>query len=95
MKIAMLVCALVGFVTVALMACPKNYVEYKGNCAYEPAPADSGTTDMSKWVSDEKPPRTTTGEWQTGKFKVILIPSQDSKTEIDDQIKFAQAKEKP
>ena len=53
------------------MACPTGTHPDSGACAYDTsAPAE----DSAKWVSDEKPPKTTTGEWQTGKFKVWYQP---------------------
>jgi hypothetical protein len=49
--------------------CPKGEHEDSGACAYD----TSSDVDQSKWVSDEKPPKTTTGEWQTGKVQIIQL----------------------
>jgi hypothetical protein len=78
------------FLPVVALACPKGQAEYEKVCVIELKSLDEAKGDNTSWVSDEKPPKTTTGEWQTGKFKVYYLPSQDAKTETDDQIRFAQ-----
>ena len=66
----------------AAVACPSGSSEWKeGVCTVDIKP-EGATVDSSKWVSDEKPPKTTTGEWQTGKFKVIQLQAQDLNAEI-------------
>lgn len=63
-------------------SCPKGEHPDSGACAYDTgAPVD----DSAKWVSDEKPPKTTTGEWQTGKFQIINLPAQAT---VDDIVRL-------
>jgi hypothetical protein len=92
MKIATLLLAMLP--TIAL-ACPKGSSEFNGSCVIELQPVESAKVNDPSWISDEKPPRTTTGEWQTGKFKVYYLPAQTAESETDDQIKFAQSGKKP
>jgi hypothetical protein len=67
-----------------IFACPAGSSEYNGTCVVELKPAES-TIASGSWTSDEKPPKTTTGEWQTGKFEIVTLKSQS----IDDEIAAA------
>ena len=78
--------ALLMLLPMVAVACPKGEHEDSGACAYD---TSASPDDSSKWVSDEKPPKTTTGEWQTGKFKVIDLRSQT----IDDEIASKKAQD--
>lgn len=79
------VIVLVGlmFIPLASWACPKGEHDDNGACAYD---TSASIEDSAKWVSDEKPPKTTTGEWQTAKVKVITLSPQST---VDDEIAAA------
>jgi hypothetical protein len=77
--------ALVVLLSSLAMACPKGQTEWESVCTVDIQP-EGATVDSSKWVSDAKPPKTTTGEWQTGTFQVIQLKSQT----LDDEITSAQ-----
>jgi len=63
--------ALLVFLPSLCLACPAGTHPDSGACAYD---TGASPEDTAKWISDEKPPKTTTGEWQTGKFKVWFQP---------------------
>lgn len=52
-------------------ACPKNSVEWKGNCAIEIKPESAPSVKPS----DEKPPRSGMPSWQDPRIHVIEIES--------------------
>ncbi len=64
-------------------ACPESQ-KYECVCVVDIQPAEQPTAATNaSWVSDEKPPRTTTGEWQTGKVQIITLTPEST---VDDEI---------
>ena len=78
--------ALLMLLPMVAVACPKGEHEDSGACAYN---TSATPDDSAKWVSDERPPKTTTGEWQTGKVKIIDLRPQS----IDDEITSKKAED--
>jgi hypothetical protein len=71
--------------------CPKDSVEWKGNCAAMPKP-EGANVDESKWVSNEKPPRGKMPSYQREGIHAAEIPSFKTEAEeADAQIKYANA----
>jgi hypothetical protein len=61
---------IIGLAVITVYGCPHGEHPDSGACAYD---TDASPTDSAQWVSDEKPPKTTTGEWQTGKVQIIQL----------------------
>lgn len=75
------------FVPTLAWACPKGSTGWEGTCAYDNIrPLESSTNIATVWVSAEKPPKTTTGEWQTDKIRIVTLSPLST---VDDEISAA------
>lgn len=66
--------------------CAKNQTEWEGVCTVDIKPEAAPAETQKSWVSDEKPPKTTTGEWQTDKVKIVNLTAE---VNVDDEINSA------
>lgn len=80
--------AVMMFMPMVAWSCPQGYIEWEGTCSQDLKPAESAGGANANWVSNEKPPRTATGEWQIGKVNAVDIrPTEKQKQSLDDLAK--------
>lgn len=84
--IALTVIGQVIFWAAFAFACPKNQTEWEGVCTVDIKSEAAPVETQASWVSDEKPPKTTTGQWQDGKTKIVTLTPE---VNVDDEINSA------
>ena len=67
--------------SLAQATCPKNCIEWQGNCACDAPRASVPSVEPS----NEKPRRGQQPEWETGEVKVINAPSLQSQDLAEDK----------
>jgi hypothetical protein len=87
MKIVAIILALIVFVGMLLLACPKGTVNYEGVCADLPSPDESTLAPAVGVVSDEKPSRHPEPAYQRGEVTADMPESQVAEDTKMDQEK--------
>lgn len=81
-----LVCMALILIPAIAWSCPKGQDTWEGVCVVDVKPESAPVETQKSWVSDEKPPKTTTGQWQDGKTKIVTLTPE---VNVDDEINSA------